>query len=164
MVKTVKGLLTLKELKALLTKYAQTQQSYRRVVTDQADITFQEDRVTLRIIDRKKEKCTLCEGTGILEENRKCWICEGTGIRETTDEVYAKITEKDYGLKIEVNTNGSQPEIWKPDVEKIKIFINSLAGKPCVIIPTSKSGSRAKTPIKTISEILTQAQRKIVEY
>jgi RecJ-like exonuclease len=163
MVKTVKGLLTLKELKALLTKYAQTQQSYRRVVTDQADITFYENHVTLRIIEPKKEKCYYCEGTGTVG-NTKCWICEGTGIRETTDEVYAKITEKDYGLKIEVNTNGSQPEIWKPDVEKIKNFINSLAGKPCVIIPTSKSGSKAKTQIKTISEILTQAQRKIVEY
>ena len=46
--------------------------------------------------------------------------------------------EKGEGLKIEVGTEGKSIEKWKPDVERIKVFLEGLVGKPFIVVPTSK--------------------------
>ena len=46
--------------------------------------------------------------------------------------------------KIEVSTNGEDISVWKPDVDKIKAFIEDLVDEPCVIIPMTKKEQLAQ--------------------
>jgi len=158
MVKTVRGLLSLKELKQLLTDYARTLDNYTRVENDKISLIFYPDRIRIEIKEPRREECYACKGSGKWEDGKTCWLCHGTGVWQTDSRLITYITEYDeyphYGtLKIEVHTNGTNPEIWKPDVEKIKNFIEKLAGKPCVIVPTPKGGKTSKIKAVPLSDI-----------
>lgn len=143
MVKTVQGSLGLEEIRDLLTEYARKLPSYSRVQSDTFDIRFRDESLQFTLIEATVKPCFLCKGAGIYEEE-KCWSCDGSGERrDTSDSVSARLIEYDKPprkgtLKIEVATQGTKPDIWKPDVEKIKAFIETLAGKPCVTVPTRK--------------------------
>jgi len=140
MVKTVRGTLPLEELKNLLTVYARKLPSYKRVVSENIVIEFDRDRLKIELREPKEEKCFVCEGTGQMT-NKTCYYCDGTGKLKRYDSTSAKITEYESHphkglLKIEVQTDGKNAEIWKKDVGIIRDFLEKLAGKRCVIIPT----------------------------
>lgn len=159
MVKTIKGLLSLKEFKQLLTDYARTAPEYFRVDTPEAEIIFYGDYIRLYL--KQIEACPKCSGTGIYA-TQTCDRCEGSG-KIYWRNISAKISEYEeyphYGmLKIEVDTQGSNPELWKPDVEKVRAFIEKLAGKRCIIIPDHSNRNpptiRKVVPIANITKTL----------
>ena len=161
MVKTIRGLLTLKELKELLTEYARKLPAYTRVENDEISIIFQEDRIRLELRTKKERECWNCKGTGKDESGESCWACKGTGKEEWYDRTIAYIKEYDsyphYGmLKIEVQTDGRTPEIWKPEVEAIKTFIENLVGKKCIIVPSK--GSSKPQKVVSISDLANQKE------
>ena len=159
MVKTVKGLLSLEELRGLLTEHARSLPNYKRIESETIRIDFYKDRIRIELREPKEEKCYYCDGTGkhynfetASYDEKPCSICNGTGVMQTYEPTTARIRELREGmLKIEVDTLGTNPEVWKPDVEKIKRFIEKLAGKPCVVIPTRR---KKKPRAIDISEIL----------
>lgn len=156
MVKTIKGLMNLNKLKQLLTDYARTAPAYFRVDTPEAEIFFYKDHVRLYL--KQLDTCPMCNGVGKYAE-QICDRCEGTG-KIYWRNISAKISEYNgyphYGtLKIEVDTQGNNPEVWKPDVEKVKAFIEKLAGERCIIIPEKHHPRTVKPiPIEKIAKTL----------
>lgn len=155
MVKTIRGLLTLDELKNLLTDYARKMENYTRVENDEVCIEFKDDKIKLVLKTPIERKCYYCDGTGRTGDT-ECWVCKGTGIDRYHETTTAYIKEyKNYPrygmLKIEVQVDGRYPEFWKPEVEKIKAFIEKLAGKRCVIVPVQSSLTKPK--IVSLSDI-----------
>ena len=158
MVKTIRGLLSLDELRKLLTEHCRKAPEYLRVSTETFEVFFYEDKIRLVLKEPKEGKCYYCGGTGRTDDGSKCWVCKGTGVEKSYQTIVsAKITEyKEYPhygtLKIEVDTQGTNPEVWKPDVQKIKNFIEALAEKRCIIVP-QKGAKKPKQQIMPISDI-----------
>lgn len=156
MVKTVRGLLSLKEIKQLLTEYARTVPAYLRVDTPEVDIIFYNNYVRLYL--KQPDECPACNGTGKYLD-KECDRCEGTG-KIYWRNLPVKISEyKEYPhygtLKIEVDTQGSDPDVWKPDVERVRQFIEKLAGKRCIITPEGQRSTFKKvTPIAHLTKSL----------
>jgi len=142
MIKTVYGSLDIDELKNLLFGHIRTLPSFERVDSETFEAQFRSDTVKIHICERVEETCWSCKGTGKRERaydesEVKCWVCDGTGVTHEKQGVSAWFRLNDKGgLKIEVNTEGTKPEVWKPDVEKIQAFIEGLAGKPCITVPS----------------------------
>jgi len=156
MVKTVRGLISLKELTAHLTDYARKLPEYTRVENDKISITFSPDRIRLELREPTEEVCYICRGSGKDEDGNPCWFCDGTGHRTYSSRLVAYIKENQnyphYGtIKIQVETEGKNPEVWKPDVEKIRTFIENIVRKRCVIIPTRRTGKPKAIPISDIT-------------
>ncbi len=156
MVKTIRGLLSLNELRRLLTEYCRKAPKYVRVETEEFEVFFYEDKIRLILKEPRERKCYYCDGTGRTGDT-ECWVCKGTGIEKTFLTVSAKITEYQnyphYGtLKIEVDTEGSNPEVWKPDVQKIKNFIEAIAEKRCIIVPQGRT-RKPKQMIMPLADI-----------
>lgn len=153
MVKTVKGSLTLDELNALLYRHIQGLPKYERVVSDTFEAVFNEESTAIFVCRRAEQVCWYCKGSGT-RDNEQCWVCKGTGKTLEKKGVKARFRQKDDEMKIEVDTQGTNPEVWKPDVEKIQDFVEGLVGRNCITVP-----SRA-TKIKAIdiSDMVNQAR------
>lgn len=157
MVKTIRGLLSLQQLRELLTNHVRKAPSYLRVVTEKLDVTFYDDLIRLELKEPKEETCYYCEGLGMTGET-ECYVCKGQGkIKVDYDRTVAVIREYEnyphYGtLKIEVQTDGRNPEVWKSEVQKIKNFIEALAEKRCIIVPETRVHSIKKILITDIAQ------------
>jgi hypothetical protein len=142
MVKTVRATVDLQELKRVLMEYVRSLPSYNRVNSDTFEMTVSSGAVWIGLKEPYEADCYACDGKGKRWHEEVCSLCDGTGKRTDYRTASARITAYEGAhageLKVEVNTEGAKPDVWKPEVKKIKNFIEGLVGKPCVIVPMSK--------------------------
>jgi len=166
MVKTVRGTVELETLRDRLTEHCQKLPSYRRVESDTIEVRFFSDHIRLELREQEptKQKCWHCEGTGKdydydygeegegkkVPNDDLCPMCDGTGERYVHHTTVARLVKKDHksGAKvaIEVDTQGTKLEVWKPAVERIKKFLEELVGEPFVQVRLTKAEEVASRP------------------
>lgn len=154
MVKTVRGTVRLETLRERLTEHARGLKSYNSVRSEEIDIYFYPESISIELRGATSEKiCWKCKGSGEDkdEDGGKCFYCDGTGKEKDYDITVVRIFPKQYpnGGKIAIqitNTNGRDISVWKPAVEKIKTFLEGLVGQPFFQIPMSKTEQDALKP------------------
>jgi hypothetical protein len=147
MVKTIKCTVGLERIRSVVTEFIRKLPSYDNVTSTSLDVDMRgDDRVGMTIKWPTDEECYECDGTGKFLGG-VCHQCDGTGKDYEQVTAWLEKDEKKPGqLKIRVFTSGVDMSIWKPDVERVRQFIEGLVGQPCIVIPMSKKQQLANQP------------------